>query len=183
MGSAAGLLTRGSLFRRLPGLRASGASAGERLPSQRRDRPGLAPGSLTVLRSRGRAYHAPVRAWLPVIAWAAVIFAFSSVPGLATGLGTWDLVLRKLAHAAEYALLGALLMRAVGREWPAWALGVLYAASDELHQHFVAGRHGAPLDVAIDAAGVALGVLVWRLRGSEPRGEAGRRANAPRRAR
>ena len=103
-----------------------------------------------------------MRAWLPVIAWAAVIFAFSSIPSLSTGLGTWDLVLRKLAHAAEYAVLGALLMRAVGREGPAWALGVLYAASDELHQHFVAGRHAAPLDVVIDAAGVALGVLVWR---------------------
>src|SRR6185503_11016658 len=40
---AAGLLTRGSLPRRLPGLAASGVVAGERLPSQRRDRPGFAP--------------------------------------------------------------------------------------------------------------------------------------------
>src|SRR3954467_5741412 len=44
---AAGLLTRGSLSRRLPGLATSGVSARERLPSQRRDRPGVAPGSLT----------------------------------------------------------------------------------------------------------------------------------------
>jgi VanZ family protein len=175
MGSPAGLLTRGSLFRRLPGPQASGVSAGERLPSQRRDRPGLAPGSLTVLRSRGRAYHAAVRAWLPVIVWAAVIFAFSSIPSLGTGLGTWDLVLRKLAHAAEYAVLGALLMRAVGREGPAWALGVLYAVTDEVHQHFVSGRQAAPLDVAVDALGVALGVLVWRAYGA--------RNDAPRQAR
>ena len=34
---------------------------------------------------------------------AAIIFAFSSVPSLGTGLGTWDLVLRKLAHLTEYA--------------------------------------------------------------------------------
>jgi VanZ family protein len=107
-----------------------------------------------------------VRAWLPVIVWAAVIFAFSSIPSLGTGLGTWDLVLRKLAHAAEYAVLGALLMRAVGREGPAWALGVLYAVTDEVHQHFVSGRQAAPLDVAVDALGVALGVLVWRAYGA-----------------
>jgi hypothetical protein len=44
-----------------------------------------------------------------------VIFAFSAVPSLGTGLGTWDLLLRKLAHATEYAILGALLLRAVGR--------------------------------------------------------------------
>ena len=33
------------------------------------------------------------------------------MPDLGTGLGTWDLVLRKLAHVAEYAVLGALLAR------------------------------------------------------------------------
>src|SRR5215211_4226411 len=40
---AAGLLTRGALPCRLPGPSASGVSARKRLPSQRRDRPGLAP--------------------------------------------------------------------------------------------------------------------------------------------
>ena len=102
------------------------------------------------------------RLWAPVLLWAGVIFALSSVPDLGTGLGTWDLVLRKLAHAAEYALLGALLFRALDREVPALALGVAYAASDELHQHFVRGRTGAPLDVLIDAVGVAIGVMAWR---------------------
>jgi VanZ family protein len=103
-----------------------------------------------------------MRAWLPVIVWAAVIFAFSSIPSLGTGLGGWDLVLRKLAHAAEFAVLGALLMRAIGRLAPAWTLGVLYAVTDEVHQSFVAGREAAAVDVVIDAAGVALGVLAWR---------------------
>ena len=41
-----------------------------------------------------------VRDWLPVLVWAAVIFTFSSIPDLGTGLGGWDLVLRKLAHVA-----------------------------------------------------------------------------------
>jgi VanZ family protein len=103
-----------------------------------------------------------MRLWLPVALCAAVIFAISSIPSLGTELGTWDLVLRKLAHTAEYAVLGALLVRALGRPAPALALGVLYAVSDELHQHFVPGRRGAPFDVLIDAVGVTIGILVWR---------------------
>ena len=103
--------------------------------------------------------------WLPVVAWAAVIFALSSVPSLSSGLGTWDTVLRKGAHVTEYAILGALLYRALRREAPALATGIAYAATDELHQHFVRGRHGSPVDVAIDALGVTVGMLVWlRLR-------------------
>ena len=51
----------------------------------------------------------------PVVLWAAVIFAFSSIPSLGTGLGTWDLILRKIAHLSEYAILGALLVRAIQR--------------------------------------------------------------------
>ncbi len=100
--------------------------------------------------------------WLPVGLWAGVIFALSSIPSLGTGLGVWDTILRKGAHLAEYAILALLLVRAVGREAPALGLGVLYAASDELHQSFVRGRHASPVDVAIDAVGLLLGALVWR---------------------
>jgi VanZ family protein len=103
-----------------------------------------------------------LRRWLPVVAWAALIFALSSVPDLGTGLGGWDLVLRKLAHAAEYAILGALLVRALGRPGLAFALGTLYAASDEVHQAFVPGRMGSLVDVAIDAIGVACGIVLWQ---------------------
>lgn len=99
--------------------------------------------------------------WLPVVLWAAVIFTFSSVPSLSTGLGTWDTVLRKGAHVTEYAILGALLYRALGREALALAAGIAYAATDEVHQYFVRGRHASPVDVAIDATGVALGMVVW----------------------
>jgi hypothetical protein len=184
MGSTTGLLTRGSLPRRLPGsrqwLRGGGASpltaAG---PSRiRTGFPHRAPAC-------GRAYHrtvsdtAPrndaglravgvrhrrkfVNNWLPVFAWAALIFAFSSVPDLGTGLGGWDLVLRKIAHAAEYAVLGALLVRATGRARLAVGLGTLYAISDEVHQSFVPGRLGSPLDVALDGIGVLVGVFLWQ---------------------
>jgi VanZ family protein len=103
-----------------------------------------------------------IRAWAPVVLWAAVIFAFSSIPSLGTGLGTWDLVLRKLAHLTEYAILGALLVRAVGSAWLAVLLGALYATSDEVHQHFVRGRHAAWYDVLIDSVGVTIGVVAWK---------------------
>jgi VanZ family protein len=99
--------------------------------------------------------------WLPVVAWAAVIFTLSSIPSLSTGLGTWDTVLRKGAHVTEYAVLGALLYRALGRETLALAIGIAYAATDELHQYFVRGRHASPVDVAIDAVGLACGMLLW----------------------
>src|SRR5436853_7586705 len=103
--------------------------------------------------------------WLPVLAWAAVIFAVSSIPSLSSGLGVWDTVLRKCAHVTEYAVLGALLYRALEREAPALAAGIAYAATDELHQHFVRRRHASPIDVGIDAVGGALGTPRWlRLR-------------------
>jgi VanZ like family len=99
-------------------------------------------------------------AWLPVVAWAGLIFTLSSIPDLGTGLGGWDLVLRKLAHAAEFAVLGLLLVRALGRPLLSFWLGAAYAVTDELHQSLVPGRLGSPLDVAIDAAGVAVGVAL-----------------------
>lgn len=101
-------------------------------------------------------------AWGPVAVWAGLIFGLSSVPDLGTGLGGWDLLLRKLAHAGEYAVLGFLLVRALGRELPALLLGVAYAASDELHQHFVPGRQAAVYDVAVDALGVLVGLYLGR---------------------
>jgi VanZ family protein len=100
--------------------------------------------------------------WLPVVLWAGVIFVLSSIPSLGTGLGTWDVILRKGAHMTEYAVLAVLLARALGREAPALALGILYAASDELHQAFVRGRHASPIDVAIDAVGLLVGLIAWR---------------------
>jgi len=104
--------------------------------------------------------------WIPVVLWAAVIFTLSSVPDLGTGLGTWDTVLRKIAHTAEYALLGALLYRAVRNAPAALLLASAYAVTDEFHQTFVSGRHGSPVDWLIDTAGAAVGVAiavrVWR---------------------
>ena len=99
--------------------------------------------------------------WLPVVFWAGLIFVLPSVPGLATDLGVWDTVLRKCAHVVEYAILGALLQRAFDREPLSMLIGSAYAVTDELHQAFVGGRHGSPLDWLIDTVGVVLGVLLF----------------------
>jgi VanZ family protein len=120
-----------------------------------------APRNHAGLRAFG-ARHRGFVLWVPVVLWAALIFALSSIPDLGTGLGGWDLVLRKLGHAAEFAVLGALLARALRAGWPAFVAGVLYAMSDEVHQVFVPGRTGSPLDAALDAVGVAIGVVLWR---------------------
>lgn len=100
--------------------------------------------------------------WLPVVLWATLIFGLSSIPSLNSGLGVWDTILRKGAHATEYAVLAALLLRALGNAPAAWVLAIAYAASDEFHQTFVRGRHGSPVDVGIDAAGALVGVLALR---------------------
>lgn len=103
--------------------------------------------------------------WAPVAAWCALIFGFSSVPDLKSGLD-YDYPLRKLAHMAEYGILWFLTRRALdgtflqGRAKPgpvfAAVFAVLYAMSDEWHQSLVPGRAGRWSDVLIDAAGVAL---------------------------
>jgi VanZ family protein len=99
-----------------------------------------------------------VATWGPAVLWAGLIFALSSVPDLGTDLGVWDTILRKLANTAEFAILGALVYRAAESAPAAVLLSSAYAATDELHQAFVSGRHGSPLDWVIDTVGVVLGV-------------------------
>ena len=111
--------------------------------------------------------------WAPPIALMAVIFALSAQPDLSTGLDTLDLILRKIAHMAEYGLLLFLLWRPLRELVPertalavAFAVGVLYDASDEWRQSFVEGRHGTPVDVGIDSIGMAIvaALILRRLR-------------------
>ena len=72
---------------------------------------------------------------------------------------------RKTAHFSEYALLGFLLRLlcasyALGRGLlVAWLSGTGYAATDELHQWFVAARSAMWQDVCLDSAGVLAGTL------------------------
>jgi VanZ family protein len=103
--------------------------------------------------------------WLPPIALMGLIFYLSAQPDLSSGLGNWDLVLRKGAHMTEYALLCFLWFRALNTTATtprnalvlAYAITVAYSITDEFHQTFVTGRHGSPVDVLIDAVGAAIG--------------------------
>src|SRR3954452_13696548 len=109
--------------------------------------------------------------WLPPLALMALIFFFSAQPDLNSGLGTIDLVGRKIVHMSEYALLCFLWWRAlrtVVAPTPAillaLAIAIAYACTDELHQRSVHGRHGTPVDVAIDSVGAGAAALLIRRR-------------------
>ena len=109
--------------------------------------------------------------WLPPFLLMGVIFLLSAQPNLNTGLGTIDFVGRKIAHFSEYALLSFLWWRALRTVVAARlalicavAISVLYACSDEYHQTFVSGRNGTPIDVGVDAIGMAIAALVIRTR-------------------
>ncbi|MCL4472383.1 MAG: VanZ family protein [Actinobacteria bacterium] len=106
--------------------------------------------------------------WLAVLAWASLIFYLSAQPDLSTGLGSWDLIVRKIAHVGEFAILTSLLWFAITRNRVghkgalllAAVAALIYAASDEFHQHFVPGRIGTPRDVAIDSLGIIVAALI-----------------------
>src|ERR1044072_7673387 len=105
----------------------------------------------------------PVSRCAPPLAVMALIFGLSATPDLSSGLGAWDLLLRKLAHITIYAVLWLTVARALDWRRPVatTVVTLLYACSDELHQEFVEGRHGPPVDVAIAAVGMALAALAW----------------------
>jgi len=108
--------------------------------------------------------------WGPVIFWMALIFFMSAQSVLPGVEDTWlDLLIKKGGHFTAYAILAGLVWRALA---PAphnvrlmclvWAIACLYAVSDEVHQLFVPGRHGTPIDVVIDSAGALSAVLLLR---------------------
>jgi VanZ family protein len=109
--------------------------------------------------------------WFAPLALMAVIYFFSAQESLNSGLGTIDLIGRKLFHFGEYALLMFLWWRAFRTRMSherailvAFLVTIGYAATDEFHQTFVEGRHGSPVDWAIDSAGAALVALRLRTR-------------------
>ena len=134
-----------------------------------------------------------VRYWLPVICWMAVIFIGStdlmSAPQTSRIIGPlvrWlkpdvspetiaqiQFFLRKAAHLTEYAVLAAVLWRALrGGTQFQWKMSTfaaavlltcaLFAATDEFHQSFVASRTASPIDVLIDVCGALIALaLCW----------------------
>jgi hypothetical protein len=104
--------------------------------------------------------------WGPVLAWAGLIFWFSAQANLRfASQESLDFVIRKAGHMFVFGTLAVLIWRALASESVRWArplawLGtVLYAASDEFHQGFTAGRHPSPVDVTIDATGALIALV------------------------
>jgi len=101
----------------------------------------------------------------------AFIFYGSAQPSLPSLPDTlFDLIMKKSAHVAEYAVLAILWYRALytrlpspSVQWLAFIIAFLYALSDEFHQSFIPGRTASWRDVALDVGGAALGLLLWNM--------------------
>lgn len=76
----------------------------------------------------------------------------------------WGVWIRKIAHVLEYFVLGIFLdifflsfdKNVYISSGIAALSGIIYAASDEIHQSFVPGRVGTIKDVLIDSSGVLI---------------------------
>lgn len=121
-----------------------------------------------------------VLSWLAVVLCMGLIFWFSASPaeessGMSNsvikrimdllGVELSSFIVRKAAHMTEFAGLAMLSFNAVYATWKikltpvaAFAMTVLYAVTDEVHQLFVEGRACQLRDVFIDSAGALLGV-------------------------
>ncbi len=112
--------------------------------------------------------------WALVVACSAFIFYLSSrtsLPAIGPEFPQKD----KAGHIAAYALWAFLFSLALRATWPtlsgraalliAILGGVLYGASDELHQAFVPPREADLLDLLADGAGSFLGALLHRIAG------------------
>lgn len=103
--------------------------------------------------------------WGLVSGWAAVIFAFSAIPG-SNVPGSYG----SLAHFIEYAVLGGLLYFAFRCDQPratalllAVAGASLYGITDEFHQSFVPMRVPDVRDWAMDTLGAIAGATTASL--------------------
>jgi VanZ like family len=104
----------------------------------------------------------------PLLVMAVIFYLSSQESGGAHGV--LELLLRKLAHVTEYAVLTFCWWRALrgigvsreNRVAIALAIGIalVYSASDEFHQTFVRGRHGTPVDVLIDSIGITIAAVL-----------------------
>lgn len=132
-------------------------------------------------------------AWICVIFWMGVIFYLShqpamqsaqlssgisqmivdfiesAVPGLNVDMGGFNFYVRKYAHFTAYFILGVLTLIALMKSdvkkafFSAFAICVLYAMTDEIHQLFVLGRSCQLRDVFIDNAGALMGICIFIL--------------------
>jgi len=102
-----------------------------------------------------------IHSWGPVFVWASLIFIMSSIGSVPSAeLIWWDLIIKKLAHIFEFAVLYFLLVRALKDHRRslrlAFFITLIYAITDELHQSFTPGRFPSPLDVGFDTFGALI---------------------------
>jgi VanZ family protein len=152
------------------------------------------------IRSLRHSHALLIKRWWPAVTWAGVIFFFSTEYFAAPQTGhflipllSWlfptitpqqiefaHLLVRKSGHLSEYFIFAVLLMRALQGDQQRlpnyrcvfWTLATIlvYAASDEFHQFFVAGRTATPRDVIIDFSGALCGTIwiYWHRKRLEP---------------
>lgn len=114
-----------------------------------------------------------VRYWIPVLIYLVFIYMLSS-GAFSFGLFNKSQKVHadKIVHVVEYAILGFLLARAMGkytffrqsmRVLAAVVLlvGVVYGISDEFHQMSVPHRTASFYDVIADSVGVFIGVFIY----------------------
>jgi VanZ family protein len=104
----------------------------------------------------------------PLLVMAAIFYL--SAQTSAADHSSFEVVLRKLGHVTEYAVLGLCWIRAMrglglggsrqGAVLAGIGLTLAYAITDEVHQTLVEGRHGTPVDVLVDSVGIAIAALV-----------------------
>jgi VanZ family protein len=104
-------------------------------------------------------------AWLPAVAYMALIWTLSSMP---LQLRLESIPFRdKGAHAFEYGVLALLIAHAIRRTWlstPLWRVLVyaivatfVWGFLDEVHQAFVPGRNSDAADLLADTIGACVG--------------------------
>ncbi len=97
----------------------------------------------------------------------ALIWALSDQEQVGPDLGAWARLATSAVHFTEFALLFTLWRWALGprRAPAAAAIALAWAVLDEVHQSWVPGRDSDPIDVLVDAAGIAAAwLLLARLR-------------------
>jgi len=110
-----------------------------------------------------------LRFWFPVILYSGIIFYVSSIPNVTTPLQ--KIYFDKILHVLEYLPFGFLVARGIhgtklsisGRML---VIGVgmatiMFGASDEYHQSFVAGRNSGIPDLIGDTIGGVVGGYIY----------------------
>jgi len=124
-------------------------------------------------------FHKLLVFWLPVFAWAGIIFIFSSNPTTSTSQIHWqDFIVKKSLHVLFFGALATLLYRAIKEGkvskvragYMSVIFTALYGAFDEIHQSFTPGRMPRVYDVFFDTIGAILAIFViWKLLPQAPK--------------